>query len=141
MASVNIDDFIKQHPRVFNTQKLHSQTHFQSDPKTKKNLPYTGSHAGQHKSGAYHRVNTEPVQQPGESGTDYMMRHDAYLTANHLFPGKPDKTQKRPPSQNLGLDGRVHDWVMRQNKTNANALVTVARQEYYNSLNKHDAFY
>ena len=141
MASVDPDDFIRSHPRIFNTQKLHNDTHFNSDPNTKQNTPHDGSHAGRHKFGSYHENNTEPVRQPGEDDRDFMLRHDAYLTANHLFPGKPDTQTKRPASQNLGLDGRVHDWVMRQNKTNANALVTVARQEYYNSLNKHDSFY
>jgi hypothetical protein len=135
------DAFSNPHSRFYNS--LHNPTHFAaaSTPRDQ-NVD--------NRVDTPNRISAAHDQEPPGTGDepkndqhkDRMLRHDAFLTANHLWPGKPKpKPTTDQPSQNLQLDGRIHDWVMRKNNTNADALVRTARQEYYNSVNKHDSYY
>jgi hypothetical protein len=137
MSGIDDDPIVRPHNR--HLKILHGGIHFlardtntNAHPDTRKPTP--------HRKSTSH--NQDPVGTTGDRDTDNILRHDALLTANHLWPGKPKpKSTNENPSQNLQLDGRVHDWVMRKNNTNADALVRTARQEYHNSVNKHDSYY
>jgi hypothetical protein len=135
----DIDEgFSHSHNRYY--RSLHNDVHFNSFATAPdQHVDDKSGHAKNKKSSAHKQ---RPPGVTGDRGKDQLLRHDAFLTANHLWPGKPqEKPPNAPQSQNLQLDGRIHDWVMRKNNTNADALVRTARQEYYNSINKHDSYY
>ena len=129
-------------------QSINKDTHAGTSTAGKNSKPTDASHT-QTTQDKYEYIpnlggrSSMPVPQQGESDSDWVQRHDAFQTANSLWPGgkPPGPPGTQPPSANLHLHGRVHDWAFRKNRQDAGPLVKTARQEYYNSVNKHLSYF